>query len=59
LTLHDDACVAKILEETRANGYRLRDLIQAVVASDSFQLRSGGPKAITGNESKSSQLQEK
>jgi hypothetical protein len=59
LALHDDACVSKILEETRANGYRLGDLVQAVVASDSFQQRSGGPKVLAGDESKSSQPQEK
>ena len=58
LTLHDDACVSKILEETRANGYRLGDLVQAVVASDSFQQRSGGPKVLAGDESKTSRPQE-
>jgi hypothetical protein len=58
LTLHDDACVSKILEETRTNGYRLGDLVQAVVASDSFQQRSGGPKVLAGDESKTSRPQE-
>lgn len=51
LTLHDDQSVAKILEECQANGYRFRDLIQAVIASKAFQMRSGGPGTSGTDES--------
>ncbi|MFN9881027.1 MAG: DUF1588 domain-containing protein, partial [Planctomycetota bacterium] len=58
LTLHDDQSVAKILEECQANGYRFRDLIQAVVASKAFQMRSGGPGTSGTDESQSPPSQE-
>ena len=58
LTLHDDQSVVKILEVCRPDGYRLRDLIQAVIASDAFQLRSGGPRPPGSSESPSPSSQE-
>jgi hypothetical protein len=43
LALHDDRTVDRILEATKADGYRAADLIRAAIHSDSFQIRSGGP----------------
>ena len=43
LALHDDRAVDKILESTRADGFRTVDLIRATIHSDSFRIRSGGP----------------
>lgn len=58
LTLHDDQSVARILDACRPGGYCLRDLIQAVVASDAFRKRSGGPRSAGSEESQPSPSQE-